>query len=443
VSNEHHTEPRQASDAACASIGASTGANAGVTAVARRAREASRLCAIIPTERKNAVISGLADAVEAGIAVIMMMNRKDVAAATAAGLPEAKLARLRLTDKAIASAAEGLRQVASLPDPVGVATLERTLPSGLRVRRERTPLGVVVMIYEARPLVTLDAFALCFKSGNACILKGGSEAAESNGTLGKFIEAVLTGCGMPTDACQVLHRATRDEAMALTREASSIDLVIPRGGAELVNAVRSHSLVPVIAHDRGVCHVFVDAQADLAMATSICLTGKTSAPAACNALECVLVHRDVASTFIPAMVRTYAQAGVAVRGDAEVRALAPSVEAADEAEGGDFGREYLGLTVAMRVVEGMDQAIAHIHRYGSGHTEAIVTRDERAAAWFTSRVTASCVVVNASTRFNDGFQLGLGAEIGISTQKLHAYGPMGLEELTTQRWIVRGEGQTR
>ena len=411
-----------------------------VQAVARRARDASLLAAIIPTERKNAVLRGLADSVEAAIPVILMMNSKDIADATRAGISDAKLARLRLNKETIAQATAGLRQVADLPDPVGVMTLERTLPSGLIARRERTPLGVVMMIYEARPLVTLDAFALCFKSGNACILKGGSEAAETNGTLGKFIEAVLKGCGMPSEVCQVLHRATREEALALTLEEGSIDLVIPRGGAELVRAVRDHSRVPVIAHDRGVCHVFVDSSADLEMAQRICLTGKTSAPAACNATECVLVHRDVSTAFVPEMVGAFSAAGVRVLGDAEIVALAPSAEAAMPE---DFGREFLSLTVAMRIVDGMDEAVAHVLRCGSGHTEAIVTSDERSAAWFTGRVRASCVLVNASTRFNDGYQLGLGAEIGISTQRLHAYGPMGLEELTAQRWIVRGSGQTR
>ncbi len=409
-------------------------------AIATRARSAAALSAIIPTERKNAVLLGLADSVEAAMSVVLMMNAKDVADATRAGLSEARLARLRLTKDSIAQATAGLRQIAALPDPVGTVTLERTLPSGLVARRERSPLGVVMMIYEARPLVTLDAFALCWKSGNACILKGGSEAAETNGTLGKFIEAVLAGCGMPTEVCQVLHRASREDALALTLYDDLLDLVIPRGGADLVRAVREHSRVPVIAHDRGVCHVFVDASADIEMATKVCLTGKTSAPAACNATECVLVHRDIAERFVPGMLRAFEGAGVRVLGDPGVCALAPG---ASPAAPEDFGREFLSLTVAMRIVDGMDEAVAHIAAHGSGHTEAILTTDERSSAWFTSRVRSSCVLVNASTRFNDGFQLGLGAEIGISTQRLHAYGPMGLEELTTQRWIVRGSGQTR
>ena len=416
----------------------SSGLEIGV--VARRAREASLLSAIIPTERKNAVLLGLADSVEAAIPIILMMNNKDVADAAKSGHDERTLARLRLGKEAIAQTTARLRALAALPDPVGVVTLERPLPNGLMARRERTPLGAIMMIYEGWPLITLEAFAICFKSGNACVLSGGNEAAETNGTLGKFIEAVLKGCGMPTEVCQVLHRASREESLALTLEEALIDLVIARGEVELVRAVRAHSRVPVIAHDRGVCHVFVDASANLEMATRICATGKTSAPAACNATECVLVHRDIAPSFVPAMVGAYVGAGVRVLGDAEVVSLAPAAHAAAPE---DFGREFLSLTVAMRIVDGMDEAVAHIDRYGSGHTEAIITADERSAAWFTGRVRSSCVLVNASTRFNDGFQLGLGAEIGISTHRLHAYGPMGLEELTAQRWIVRGSGQTR
>jgi len=340
-----------------------------------------------------------------------------------------------------------------LPDPVGQVTRDATLSSGLRVRRVRAPLGVIAMIYESRPGVTLDAFALCFKAGNACILRGGKEAARSNAALADLAREVLRAHGCPTDALVNLTGTSHDELRELLTLDRDIDLVIPRGGRDLIEMVTRTSRIPTVQHFQGVCHIYVDKAADLGEAVQICATAKTSAPATCNAAECILVHRDIADAFVPKMLARYAADGVEVRATPLVLALAPNgvKEVADggnlrTAEPDDFGKEFLELIVAMRTVDSLDEAIDHIATYGSNHTEAILTTDTGpggAAEIFTARVQSSCVLVNASTRFNDGFQLGLGAEIGISTSKLHAYGPMGLEELTTQRWIVTGSGQTR
>ncbi|CAG0965334.1 glutamate-5-semialdehyde dehydrogenase [Phycisphaerales bacterium] len=407
---------------------------------ARRAKEASRLVASLDDKTKAAVLNGLADCIEGAAPLIQMVNGKDVMEAQKAGLAEAKLARLRINGSVIEQTMSSLRQIAGMPDPVGQVTLERTTPIGLRVKKVRTPLGVVAMIYEARPMVTIDAFALCFKSGNACILKGGGEACESNLMLMKLIHAVLAGHGLPADACVVLAKATREEVRDLLTLDRYVDVAIPRGGEELIRFVQEHAKVPLLFHARGVCHIFVDQAADMDMAEKVCVSAKTSAPATCNAAECVLVHEGVAAAAVPRLVGAFVAAGVEVRGCARTCELdSRAIPAAGE----DFGREFLGLTVALKVVPGMDEAIAHIEQFGSDHTEAIITGDERAAEWFSDHVRSSCVVVNASTRFNDGFSLGLGAEIGISTTRLHAYGPMGLEELTTQRWVVRGDGQVR
>jgi glutamate-5-semialdehyde dehydrogenase len=359
-------------------------------------------------------------------------------AAERAGLPSAKLRRLELTPAGLARVRAGLEQVAALPDPVGEVTRDRVMPGGLRVRRVRAPLGVVAMIFEARPAVTIDAFALCFKSGNACLLKGGREAAGASRVLAEIARDALTANGCPADAITSLADASRDELRHLLTLDRWIDLVIPRGGTDLIRFVREHSKIPTVQHYQGVCHVFVDESADLDMAERVCVTAKTSAPATCNAAECVLVHERIAPVFAPRLAEAYLRAGVEVRADGA--AAGPGTIPAREE---DWGREFLDMVVAVKIVRDIDGAIEHIARYGSNHTEAILTRDEANAARFTREVQSSCVVVNASTRFNDGFELGLGAEIGISTSKVHAYGPMGLEELTTQRYIVEGDGQTR
>jgi glutamate-5-semialdehyde dehydrogenase len=411
-----------------------------IVEMCKSAREGSRVVATLSTAVKNEVLNELSRQIVLRHQEIERANRADVEAAKHAGVASAKIQRLALSEMSIYQLATGLQQVAALPDPVGQVVKDYRVESGLRVRRVRTPLGVVCMIYEARPGVTVDAFALCFKAGNACILKGGKEAAQSNALLASIVREVLEKHGVPAAAMCAMVSSDREEMTELLQQDQYVDLVIPRGGTELIRYVARTSRIPTIQHYQGVCHVFVDASADLEMALRVCVTAKTSAPATCNACECVLVHEGVAKEVVPRLVNAYRAARVEVRGDERVRALAPE---ASPATNEDWGREFLDLIVAMKVVRDMDEAIAHIARYGSNHTEAILTRDQANADAFCARVQSSCVVVNASTRFNDGFQLGLGAEIGISTTRLHAYGPMGLEELTTMRFVVSGDGQTR
>ncbi|MEE9296602.1 MAG: glutamate-5-semialdehyde dehydrogenase [Phycisphaerae bacterium] len=408
--------------------------------MAAAARAASRAVASLSTETKNAVLRDLADRMQERADAILEANRHDVGTARESGLPEAKLKRLTLTPETVAQMSDGLRQVAELSDPVGQITRKYTAPSGLEVSKVRAPLGVIMMIYEARPNVTIDAFALCFKSGNACILKGGKEAARSNTALARLAREVLTKNGVTTDAIALLTTSDREAIKRLLRLDQYIDLVIPRGGTELIRFVHEHSHIPTVQHFQGVCHIFVDASADTKQALDICTTAKTSAPATCNAAEALLVHQDIATEFVPTLVDSFHDSGVEVRGDAAVCALASkATPATDE----DWGHEFLDLIIAVKVVKDIHAAISHIAAFGSNHTDAILTADEDHARLFTDSVQSSCTLVNASTRFNDGFQLGLGAEIGISTSKIHAYGPMGLEELTTQRYVVRGTGQYR
>jgi glutamate-5-semialdehyde dehydrogenase len=396
--------------------------------------------ASLATETKNACLIDLAQRLDRNAESLIAANELDMNAARTAGLGQAKLRRLSLTPGLIAQMAEGLRQVAALDDPVGRVTCEYQAASGLSVRKVRCPLGVIMMIYEARPNVTIDAFALCFKSGNASILKGGSEAVRSNEVLVRLTAESLTSHGVPPDVVTLITTSDRDSIKTLLQLHEYIDLVIPRGATDLIHFVHEHSRIPMVQHFQGVCHIFVDQTADIAQALDICVTAKTSAPAACNAAECILVHQAIAPTFIPALVQRMHEARVEVRGDAGVCKLASGVTAAQD---DDWGREFLDLIVAVKLVPDTAAAIEHIRRFGSNHTEAILTQDESNARQFVEQVQSSCVLVNASTRFNDGFQLGLGAEIGISTSKLHAYGPMGLAELTTQRYVVYGSGQTR
>lgn len=408
--------------------------------IARNARRAAVELASIPTATKNALLGELAEAIDREQVRVLAANHADLDAARMAGLAEAKLQRLTLTPTGLRQMVEGLRRVADLPDPVGRVTSENRVASGLCVQRVRIPLGVVLMIYESRPNVSIDAFALCFKAGNACILKGGREAERSNRALIELVHRVLLNRGVSTDAVSLITTSDREEMRELLQLHGLIDLVIPRGGTELIRFVHEHSRIPMVQHFMGVCHVYVDASADLDRAIELCATAKTSAPAACNALEAILVHQSVARSFVPHLVERLVRDGVEVRGDPQVCALAPSaVPAGPE----DWGREFLDLICAVRVVPDIDAAIEHILRYGSNHTDAILSASPENQRRFQDRVQSSCVVVNASTRFNDGFQLGLGAEIGISTSKIHAYGPMGLEELTTQRFVVRGDYQTR
>jgi glutamate-5-semialdehyde dehydrogenase len=408
--------------------------------LARAARAAARATATLPTATKNAVLLHLADLLTAETPAIRAANAADLAAAQAAGTSGAKLRRLELTEAALGQMTAGLRQIAELPDPVGAVTKDYTVPSGLHVQKVRAPLGVIAMIYESRPNVTIDAFALCFKAGNACLLKGGREAAQSNAALAACARRALAAHGVPEAAVTLLLTSDRAELEALLKLDAYIDLVIPRGGTELIRFVHEHSRIPTVQHFQGVCHIFVDASAEPAVALEVCATAKTSAPGTCNAVECVLVHAALAPVFVPQLVDRLSAAGVEVRGDPTVCALAPR---AHPAAADDWGREFLDLVLAVKVVDDLDAALAHIATYGSNHTEAILTTDAEHARRFVERVQSSCALVNASTRFNDGFQLGLGAEIGISTSKIHAYGPMGLEELTTQRYIVYGHGQCR
>ncbi len=407
---------------------------------ARAAAEAATHVAVISTESKNEVLSLLAARLEHDRRIIFKANAEDMSKSREAGLGEAKLRRLELTEAGIDQMAEGLRQVVALPDPVGQVTKEYEAPNGLLVRKIRAPIGVVAMIYEARPNVTVDAFALCFKAGNACLLKGGREAAQSNEALAQIISDILLSRQIPATAITALTATSREDIRTLLTLDQYIDLVIPRGGSELIRFVHEHSRIPTVQHFHGVCHIFVDESADVDKALKICTSAKTSAPAACNAAEAILIHRSIANDFVPKLVDAYTAENVEVRGDEAVCRLATAAKAANS---DDWGKEFLDLIVAVRVVDDLEAAIAHIHRYGSNHTEVIISENVENQRAFQERVQSSCVLVNASTRFNDGFQLGLGAEIGISTSKIHAYGPMGLEELTTQRYVANGDGQWR
>ncbi len=408
--------------------------------LARGSRQAAADLARLPTAVKNEVLTHLAEQIEQSAPPIQRANEKDLAAAKSSGLGDAKTRRLELTDSLIHQMAVGLRQVAALDDPVGKITRQYNAPNGLVVRKIRCPIGVVMMIYEARPNVTIDALALCFKSGNACILKGGREALHSNQVLMDLARKSLTANNVTPDAAVLLTTSDREELKSLLKLDQYIDLVIPRGGTELIRFVHEHSRIPMVQHFHGVCHIVVDASANLDRAVDICAMAKTGAPATCNAVECLLVHEKIAPAFIPKLAERLKTDGVELRGDASVCRLAPGATPATD---DDWGREFLDLILACKVVPDLDAAIAHIHRYGSNHTDAILSSDEANQRAFVERVQSSCTLINASTRFNDGFQLGLGAEIGISTSKIHAYGPMGLEELTTQRYVVEGQWQTR
>jgi glutamate-5-semialdehyde dehydrogenase len=409
--------------------------------LAEQAKAASRVLAAAPTITKNRVLQRVAAALTgpAGEAVLAA-NAKDITAAKAAGLSAALVDRLTLTRPRLDALGDALRHVASLPDPVGGIEQLRALPSGLRVGRMRVPLGVIAMIYESRPNVTADAAALCLKSGNACILRGGKEAIESNRALAALFAEALPAEGLPAACVQLVSTTDRDATLALIGLSGLVDLAIPRGGEALIRFVTEHARVPVIQHYKGVCHVYVDGDADLDMAVQIIENAKTQRPGVCNALETLLVDRACADAFLPKITKALRAKGVELRGGPKARAIVPDLVAADDA---DWDTEYLDLILSIGVVDGLDGAITHIAVHGSNHTEAIVTRNYAHAQRFVREVDASMVLVNASTRFNDGGELGLGAEIGISTSKLHAYGPMGLEELTTRKWIGYGDGQVR
>ena len=389
---------------------------------------------------KNAVLLNIAEGLQDGVAFIQQENEKDLTRAKEMGLSAAMIDRLTVTDATIQSMVDGLKEVAQLNDPVGSLSQSWLRPNGLQVSRMRIPLGVIATIYESRPNVTVDAAGLCLKAGNAVILRGGSEALDSNKALAAIIQRAFKKTGLAEETVQVVPVRDRVAVNALLKQEEFIDLVIPRGGEGLIRFVVENSKVPVLKHYKGVCHVYVDAGADLEMAERICLNAKVQRPGVCNAMETLLVHGSQASEFLPKMAQRFSEAGVEIRGCEETCRLLPDTVKAKDA---DWPADYLDLLLAVKVVNSMDDAIAHIAEYSSSHTEAIVTRNYDRARRFLREVDSSVVLVNASTRFNDGGQLGLGAEIGISTSKLHAFGPMGLEELTTTKFVVMGSGQIR
>ncbi len=414
---------------------------------AGRARDAAADLAPLARAAKDAALHAMADALLAESASILAANAKDLANGREAGLSDALLDRLALDENRVAAMAQGLRDVAALPDPVGEVVRGYTLPNGLDVRQVRVPLGVVAIVYEARPNVTVDAAGLCLKSGNAVLLRGSASAYESNSALVAVLAEAASKAGLPEASVQLVPGTDRESVTHLMRARGLVDVIIPRGGAGLISHVVENSVVPVIETGVGNCHVYVDAAADLEMAERIVLNAKTHRPSVCNAAESLLIHRDVADEFVPRAVTALRRAGVTVHGDEDVLRLAggepmdgpPVLPATDE----DWAAEYLSLDMAVAVVDSLDAAVAHIRRWGSGHTEAIVTTSQPAVRRFVARMDSAAVMVNASTRFTDGSEFGFGAEIGISTQKLHARGPMGLPELTSTSYIVTGDGHTR
>jgi glutamate-5-semialdehyde dehydrogenase len=391
------------------------------------------------SEAKNLALREMAALLRQHRTEIQAENSKDVAAAEAE-LGAAKIDRLRITDGVLEDMATGLEEVAQLSDPVGTIGKMWTRPNGMKVGKMRIPLGVIGIIYESRPNVTVDAAGLCLKAGNAVILRGGSEAINSNSCLASILQEALKKGGLPAEAVQVVSTTDRQAVTELLKQEDNIDVIIPRGGESLIRFVVENAHMPVLKHYKGVCHIFVDASADVTMAETICMNAKVQRPGVCNAMETLLVHEAVAESFLPRVAKSLSEAGVELRGCQRTQTILPGVKEAAEA---DWFEEYLDLILAVRVVPNMAGAIEHIETYGSMHTEAIITTDYQRAHQFLQKVDSSVVLVNASTRFNDGFQLGLGAEIGISTSKLHAFGPMGVEELTTNKFVVLGDGQVR
>jgi glutamate-5-semialdehyde dehydrogenase len=407
---------------------------------ARRAREAATELATATRTVKDAALHAMADALVSRTEEILTANTADVEAGRGAGLSAALLDRLRLSQERVAGMAEGLRQMAALPDPVGEVVRGSVLPNGLELRQIRVPFGVVGIVYEARPNVTADAAGICLKSGNAVLLRGSSSAARSNAAIVSVLRAAVASAGLPEDAVQLLDATTRDSVKELMRARGLVDVLIPRGGASLIKSVVEESTVPVIETGVGNCHVYVDAAADLDKALAIVLNAKTQRLSVCNTAESLLVHADVADAFLPRVLAAFASAGVTVHGSPSVAAYSPAVvPATDE----DYGTEYLSADISAAVVPSLSAAVEHIRRYGTQHSEAIVTESQAAAREFVARVDAAAVLVNASTRFTDGGEFGFGAEIGISTQKLHARGPMGLPELTSTKYVVTGDGHIR
>jgi glutamate-5-semialdehyde dehydrogenase len=411
-----------------------------VRAICIDARKAARKLGPKSRDAKDAALEAIARALSAGQSEVLAANEADLEAARAKGTTGAMLDRLLLDERRVAAIVESVRSIAALPDPVG-EVISRTLrPNGLRVTRMRVPLGVIAMIYEARPNVTIEASALTLKAGNAVVLRGGSEAVRSNTALAAIVGRGLEEAGLPRAAVQILPFTDRDAVRALVQQSETVDLAIPRGGEALIRFVTENARVPVVQHYKGVCHLYLDAGTDVGEAVRIVINSKMQRPGVCNALECLLVDASDAERLLPPVAAALVAAGCELRGDERTRSLV--AEAVPAAEG-DYGREFVDTILAVRVVEGLDGAIDHVSTYGSGHTEAILTPSAEHADRWRREVDAACVVVNASTRFHDGGELGLGAEIGIATSRLHWRGPMGLESLTTMKWVIDGEGQIR
>ena len=408
--------------------------------VAQAAREASRTLARATTEQKDAALRAMANALASSRRGILDANAQDVEAARADGLSSALVDRLTLNEKRLDEMAASVEAVIALADPVGVVIRSWRRPNGLDIRKVRVPLGVIGIIYESRPNVTSECASLCVKSGNAVILRGGAESFRSNQAIGAALKQALASSGLPEAAVSMMPTADRAGVDVMVRLEEFIDVIIPRGGEALIRRIAETSKIPVIKHAKGVCHVFVDDAADLAMAQTIVLNAKCQRPATCNAMETLLVHQRIAPAFLPSMIKRLQDAKVEIRGDEETQRLSPGIKAATEE---DWSTEYLDLILSVKVVDSLEEAIEHIGRYGSAHSDAIVTKDESHAKRFVQEVDSAAVYVNASTRFTDGFQFGLGAEIGISTDRLHARGPMALEELTTYKYVVFGSGQIR
>ena len=407
---------------------------------ARKAKAASRLLANISTEIKNNALFKMAAGLEKEAARLIIENKKDLAAAEQKGLSSAMIDRLTLSHERIKAMSGGLREVAALPDPVGEIVRMQRRPNGMEVGRMRVPIGLIGIIYESRPNVTADSAALCIKSGNAVLLRGGSEAVLSNAAIAEVLNKAGAEAGIPDGSVSFIENPDRACVMEMLKTSQYIDLIIPRGGEGLIKMVSENSTIPVIKHDKGVCHVYVDNKADLAMASDICFNAKVQRPGTCNAMEAMLVHKDISLPFLPEVIKRFQKAGVELRGCAKTKAIVPDVKPATDK---DWDTEYNELILNVKVVDGMEDAMEHIALHGSQHSEAIVTTDYANAMRFLREVDASAVFVNASTRLNDGFEFGLGAEIGISTTRIHARGPMGLEELTSTKFIVLGNGQIR
>ncbi|MEJ5945171.1 glutamate-5-semialdehyde dehydrogenase [Pseudokineococcus basanitobsidens] len=416
-----------------------------VLATCRAARAASRVLATATRDRKDAALRAVADALVAQASRVVEANARDLRRGAAEGLAGGLLDRLRLDEERLVAVADAVRDVAALPDPVGEVVRGQTLPNGLRLRQLRVPMGVVAVVYEARPNVTVDAAALALKSGNAVVLRGGSAARETNAVVVAVLREALSAQGLPPDLVSTVDEHGRDGVQHLMRARGLVDVLVPRGGAGLIAEVVRSATVPVIETGTGNCHVYVDAAADLDAALAIALNSKTQRTSVCNSAETVLVHAAVADAFLPPLLTAMASAGVRLHGDDVVLAAAEGLDGVEveAATDEDWATEYLALELAVRVVPDLDAALAHVDRWSTGHTEAVVTRDLATAERFAAEVDSAAVMVNASTRFTDGAQLGLGAEVGISTQKLHARGPMGLAELTTTRWVVTGDGHVR